>query len=195
MRQILLAAVLVVCGTTARAEDKKADGPVTLKLVAKKDKYKFESGGQTAEEYKKHLTELAKRIEKGERRVKVPAPSEVDLMLVLTNTSKEDVTIYVGGDHNIYTFELTGGTGSVAMPSLLAFTADLRFPKEMTLAPGKSAEIDIKQLSDGLRGASRNVYWTGPGEYKLSARYQLLDKGGGKGAELKSAPVTITVEK
>jgi hypothetical protein len=39
------------------------------------------------------------------------------------------------------------------------------------------------------------VYWTGPGEYKLSAKYQLADKNGGKAAELKSEAVKITVEK
>ena len=42
---LLASALLFVLGTTAAAEEKKAAGPVTLKLVAKKDKYKFELGG------------------------------------------------------------------------------------------------------------------------------------------------------
>jgi hypothetical protein len=105
------------------------------------------------------------------------------------------VTIYVGGDTNAYTFELTGGAGSVAMGSGLAFTADFRFPLAVTLAPGKAHEIAVKQLSDGSRGAARNVYWTGPGEYKLSAKYLLATKDGEKGAELKSEAVKIAVEK
>jgi hypothetical protein len=81
----------------------------------------------------------------------------------------------------------------VAMNSGLAFTADFRLPKAVTLAPGKSHEIPVKLLADGSRGMSRYVYWTGPGEYKLAAKYTLSDKDGGKGAELKSEPVKITV--
>ncbi len=191
---LLAAAALFIFGTTATADDKKAEGPVTLKLVAKTDKYKFDSGGKTAEEYKKELEDIAAKAKKGEA-VRPPKPPAVDLVLQITNTSKEEVTIYVGGDPNIYTFELTGGAGSVTMNSNLAFTADFRLPKAVTLAPGKSHEIPVKQLSDGSRGASRYVYWTGPGEYKLSAKYTLADKDGGKGTELKSEPVKITVEK
>ena len=39
----------------------------------------------------------------------------VDLVLQLTNTSKEEVTISVGGTANVYTFELSGGAGVVTM--------------------------------------------------------------------------------
>lgn len=192
MKWFLLATVaLFFFATTAAAEEKS---PVTLKLVAKTDKYKFDGGGKTADEYKKELEDLAKKSAAGEL-VRAPKPPAVDLVLQITNTSKEEVTIYVGGDPNVYTFELTGGAGSVSMGSGLAFTADFRLPKAVTLAAGKSHEIPVKQLSDGSRGASRYVYWTGPGEYKLSVSYSLADKDGGKGAVLKSEPVKITVEK
>lgn len=191
---LLAVAALFGFGATASAEDKKPEGPVTLKLIAKTDKYKFDAGGKTADEYKKELQDLAEKSKKGEL-LRPPAPPKVDLVLEIKNTSKEEVTIYVGGDPNIYTFELTGGDGAVTMNSGLAFTADFRLPKAVTLAPGKSYEIAVKQLSDGNRGASRNVYWTGPGDYKLSATYSLADKDGGKGAVLKSEPVKITVEK
>ncbi|MCI0702006.1 MAG: hypothetical protein L0241_13065 [Planctomycetia bacterium] len=193
MKWFLLAvAALLVFSVSASADDKKPAGPVSLKIVAKKDKYKFDGGGKTAKEYKAHLEELAAKAKKGELRM-APKPPAVDLVLQLTNTSKEEVTIYVGGDPNIYTFELTGGAGTVTMNSGLAFTADFRLPKAVTLAPGKSYEIPVKQLSDGGRGASRYVFWTGPGDYKLAAKYTLSDKNGGKGAVLESEPVKITV--
>jgi hypothetical protein len=193
MKWLLLAvAVTLVLGAAASADDKKPAGPVTLKLVAKSDKYKFDGGGKTAAEYKKELEDLAAKAKKGEL-VRPPKPPAVDLVLQLTNTSKEEVTIYVGGDPNVYTFELTDGAGVVTMNSGLAFTADFRLPKAVTLAPGKSHDIPVKQLSDGGRGASRYVYWTGPGEYKLSAKYTLSDKDGGNRTELKSEPVKITV--
>lgn len=188
---ILSAAALFALATSTSAEDKKPEGPITLKLVAKADKYKFDGGGKTPAEYKKHLEELAKDKKGGLRAA--PKPPAVDLVLTLTNTSKEEVTIYVGGDPNVYTFELTGGDGVVTMNSGLAFTADFKLPKAVTLAPGKSHEIPVKRLSDGLRGAGRNVYWTGPGDYKLGVTYTLAGPDGAKGTVLKSEPVKITV--
>lgn len=192
MKWLLLAAATFVFAPAASAEEKKPAGPVSLTIKSKSDKYKFDGGGKTPAEYKKHLEELAKQMEKGGLATPPKAPA-VDLVLVLTNTTKEDVTIHVGGDANVYTFELTGGAGVVTMNSGLAFTADFRGSKPVTLGPGKTYEIAVKQLSDGLRGAGRNVYWTGPGEYKLSVKYGLPDKDGGKGAELKSEPIKITV--
>lgn len=193
MTKLFLAAVAALFGfgSFAAADEKN---PVVLKLVAKSDKYKVDLGGKTADEYKKNLEEMAKKSAAGEL-LRPPAPPKVDLLLQITNTGKQAVTVYVGGDPNVYTFELTGGAGSVNMNSGLAFTADFRLPKAVELAPGKSYEIAVKQLSDGSRGASRFVYWAGPGEYKLTATYSLSDTDGGKGTVLKSEPVKITVEK
>jgi hypothetical protein len=192
MKWLLLATTAFVTAGAASAEDKKSDGPVTLTLVAKTDKYKFDGGGRTPKEYKEYLEDLAKKQEKGER-VAPPKALVVDFVLQLTNTSKEEVTIYVGGDSNVYTFELTGGAGVVALNNPVPFTADFKLPQAVTLAPGKAHEIPVKTFADGKRGLSRLVFWTGPGEYKLSVKYTLADKNGGKGAELKSEPVKITV--
>lgn len=190
MKKMMLAAVAFAFAPLAAADDKKPAPPVTLALVAKTDKYVFDGGGKNPAEFKKELEALA--VQKGGL-ARPPKPPAVDLVLVFTNTTKEDVTIYVGGDSNAWTFELTGGDGAVALNSALAMTREFRLPKAVTLAPGKAHEIPVKQMSDGLRGVSRNVYWTGPGEYKLAARYLLATEDGGKGAELKSKPVKITV--
>lgn len=192
MKWVLLTAALFTFAPAASAEDKKPAGPVTLTIVAKSDKYKFDGGGKTPAEYKQALEDVAKQQKVGGL-VTPPKPPAVDLVLVLTNTTKEDMTIYVGGDANVYIFELTGGAGVVALSSELATTAEFRPSKPVTLAPGKTHEIAVKQLSDGNRGISRYVYWTGPGEYKLSAKYTLSTRNGGTGAELKSEPVKITV--
>ena len=194
MKWLLLALVaLFASASMVSADEKKPAGPLTLKLIAKTDKYKFDGGGKTLKEYKKHLEELAAKADKGEL-LRPPTPLKVDLVLQITNTSKEDVTIFVGGDPNYYTFDLTGGAGTVAMNSGLAFTLEFRSPNPVTLAPGKSHEITVKQLADGHRNASRYVFWTGPGEYKLSAKYALSNKDGGKGKVLESNTVKITVE-
>lgn len=192
MKWFALATTLFVFASAASADDKKPAGPVALTLVAKTDKYTFDGGGRTPAEFKKHLDDVAAQ-QKGGKLAAPPKPPAVDLVLKLTNTSDKDVTVYVGGDSNVYTFELTGGDGAKALNSALAFTADFKLPKAVALAPGKSHEIAVKVLADGMRGVSRYVYWTGPGEYKLTATYTLSDADGDKGATLKSEPVKITV--
>lgn len=191
---LLVAGVVGLCvaGGTAAAQDKKPAQPVTLKLVSKKDKYVFDGGGMTPREYKADLEALVKNLEKGER-VRPPKPVPVDIALRLENTSKEPVTVYVGGDTNVHKFELTGGAGVVTVNNPVAFTADFRLPKAVTIEPGKTHEIPVKQFADGPRGISRLVYWTGPGEYKLTATYVLATQDGGKAAELKSEPIKIVV--
>lgn len=191
LRTLALAAALAA-GAPATADDKK---PVELKVIAKTAKYKFDGGGKAPAEYKAHLEALAAKLKKGEE-ADPPKPLAVDFVLTLTNTTKKDITIYVGGDTNQFTFELTGGAGAVELPNPVAFTADFKLPKAVTLAPGKAHEIPVKVLADGMRGLSRLVFWTGPGEYKLTAKYRLAKNADGeKGDELTGAPVTITVEK
>jgi hypothetical protein len=174
------------------ADEKPAAGPVVLTVVAKTDKYAFDGGGKTPAEYKKDLEAIAQDLDNGGQATP-PMALAVDLVLRLTNTSKEDVTIYVGGNPNVYTFDLTGGAGAVTMRNPVAFPAIFIRPKAVTLEPGKAHEIPVKSLSDGRRGLARLVFWTGPGEYKLAAKYTLSDAKGGKGTELTSEPVKITV--
>jgi hypothetical protein len=80
------------------------------------------------------------------------------------------------------------------MSNPVAVTLDFRGSQEVTLGPGKSYDIPLTHLRDGHRGVSRNLYWTEPGEYTLTATYQLADKEGNKGPLLKSKPVKVKVE-
>lgn len=194
MKLLIAVTLLGAFAATTSADDKKPEPPVALKLVAKTDKYKFDGGGKTPAEFKKHLDAVA-NAQKDGKLVQPPKPPAVDLVLQIVNTSKNDVTIYVGGDANVWTFELTGGDGTAALGSGLAMTLEFRLPKEVKLAPGKSHEIPVKVLADGARGSGRYVYWTGPGEYKLSAKYAVGLTAEGQPVELKSEPVKITVEK
>jgi hypothetical protein len=80
------------------------------------------------------------------------------------------------------------------MNNPIAFTADFRLPKAVTIEAGKTHEIPVKTFADGNRGLSRLVFWTGPGEYKLTAKYRLAKNADGEqGPELKSEPVKIVV--
>jgi hypothetical protein len=187
-----LLAVVGLGSAQEQKDEKKPTGPIVLKVVSKKDEYVFSSGGRSAKEYKTYLEDLAKK--QGDEEAAVPNPLRVDLVLQFENTSKEDVTVYLGGDANAYTFELTGGAGVVALSNPGPFTLDMLFPKAVTIKAGKVHEIPVKVLADGNRGFSRFLFWTGPGEYQLVARYVLTDERGQiVTAELKSEPVKIVV--
>jgi hypothetical protein len=197
MRNLTAFAALFALVGTASAEEPRRDdkptGQITLSVVSKKDKYVFDGGGKPAKEYKEQLEAIAKQLEKGAPATP-PKPLAVDLALVLKNNTKEDVTVFLGGDTNVYTFELAGGAGTVVMNNPIAFTADFRLPKAVTITAGKTHEIPVKVLADGQRGLSRLVFWTGPGEYKLTAKYRLAkNQDGEPGEELKSEPAKIVV--
>jgi hypothetical protein len=189
-----IAALLVAANFGAAEEPKaKADaGPLKLKLVSKKDAYTFEAFDKTPAEFKKLLEETAAAIKK-QKPVTAPPPPVVDLALQIHNTGKKDVTIQVEGDANSFTLDLKG-PGSFTLTPLLGFTADFRLGKSITIEPGKSYEFSIKKLADGFRGSSRYVYWTEPGDYTITASYQMSDADGGKGPLLKAEPLKIKVE-
>src|SRR5262245_56451578 len=156
-------AILAVVGSVAaqdKKDDKKPAGPIVLKVVSKKDKYVFGGLGKTPEEYKAYLDDIAKKQANGER-VSPPNPLRVDLVLQFENTSREAVTIYVGGDASEYTFELTGGAGIVELFNPSWMTLEQRISTGETIEPGKTHEIPVKMLADGSRGISRFLYWTG----------------------------------
>jgi hypothetical protein len=191
---LAIGAIAFACVGPASADDSKDQpvGPVVLKVVSKKDKYVFDGVGKTAKEYKADLDDLTKKQENGER-INPPKALPVDLVLQLENTSKEKVTVYVNGTANIYTFDLTGGAGVVNLKNTVAMPAYVKLPMAVTIEPGKSYEIPVASLADGRRGNSRLVFWAGPGEYTLSAKFILLDQKGDKLSELKSEPTKINV--
>lgn len=175
------------------ATDLLADEKTTLelKVIAKKDSYVLDRGGKSAAEYRKMLDEAG--ANKKGFGGNYPRPPAVDLALEIKNAGKEAVMIYVGGDSNLWTFDLKGPATFQVRP-LLAFTQEFRIPKGVALEPGKSYEIPIKQLADGHRGASRYLYWLDAGEYTLGATYQLSGAEGGKGPMLKAEPIKLKVE-
>jgi hypothetical protein len=179
------------------ADDKKDDkkepvGPIVLKVISKKDKYVFDGGGKTPKDYKADLEGLAKK-QANKERIELPKATPIDLVLQLENTSNESVTVYVNGTSNIYTLDLGGGAGVVTLQNTNPMPLFIRLPKAEMIEPGKNYEIPITSLSDGRRGASRLIFWTGPGEYTLTAKYLLTDQKGGKLGELTSEPVKINV--
>jgi hypothetical protein len=174
---------LVLCAGDAVAEDKM---PLELKIVVKKETvaWPYELGPK---EFEAKLNQGIKNKERN-----LPKPPAVDLVLTITNTSKEKMTIHVEGDANTLTLTLKG-PGVVTANTGGAFTTDFRFPRSVDLEAGKSFEIPVKSLADGFRRASRYLYPTAPGDYTITATYQLATADGGKGAVLKSGEAKLTI--
>jgi hypothetical protein len=162
-----------------------------LKLTAKKATYPWPSA-MSPKDFAATIAEANKLVKDG-KLAEFPKPIPVDLLLQVTNTGKEPLTINVEGDGNVVTLEVKGPGVTTAQP-LLAFTADFRIPRAMVLEAGKSYDLPLKQLTDGFRGVSRYIYWTAPGEYTVAASYQLADADGGKTGLLKSEAVKVKVE-
>src|SRR4051794_3131884 len=108
---------LLVCPfarpTHADAQDKVGpkQGPLELRVVAKKATYTWDGGGKSPKEFRKMLDEFVEAQKKQPNfgGAVLPAqPPVVELALEITNKGMEDVTVYVGGDTNVYTFDLKG---------------------------------------------------------------------------------------
>jgi hypothetical protein len=185
MRTLMAAAGgLILLANTASADEKE---PLQLKLGITKESIPWPYE-QKPKDFEEKLKEAIKK--KGGS---LPKPPAVAVIGQITNTSKEKMTIYVDGDPNTLTITLTG-PGVVTANTGGAFTTDFRLPKAVVLEPGKSHNIGIMSLADGFRRASRYIYPTSPGEYKLSVTYQLTNSEGAKTTLLKSDEVKFKVE-
>lgn len=175
---------LLLMVSSAIADDKS---PLELKLSMKKESiaWPYEQGPK---DFEAKLKEAVKQ--KG---ANLPKPPAIAVTAQITNTGKDKVTIYVDGDPNTLTMTLTG-PGVVTANSNGAFTTDFKLPKAVVLEPGKSHEIAITSLADGFRRASRFIYPISPGQYTLTATYQLTNSEGAKTALLKSNELKFKID-
>jgi len=187
MRLIITGFIALAFATTGLHADEKPT--LTLKVTSKKDTYTIDRGGKTDEEYQKLFTEFLK----GKGLGKVPPPVAVDLVVSIVNDGKKPVTITVGADNSEVLFNLQGPKAQYLRP-LVATTREFRLGKPVTIEPGKSYDMPYTKLVDGFRNISRNIYWLEPGEYTLSATYQMAtgddDK---KGPLLTAEKITLKV--
>jgi hypothetical protein len=164
-------------------------GPLTMRLVAKKDTYALDLGGKSPNEFRKLLKDIDP-FGRGEK--PIPPGPVVDLEFVVTNTSDKPVTIMWGGDDaSTLNFELKG-PGAVGVSTRLT-TTDLKVSTPVTIAPGRSFTHPVTQLASYPRGKN-SWYWTEPGEYTLTARWQQDGpKEGEKGSDAGTEPIKLKV--
>ncbi len=163
-------------------------GPLTMRLVAKKDTYALDFGGKTPDEYRKRLKDAGPFVKDN---VPLPPGPVVDLEVVITNTSDKPVTISVGGDDSPLGFDLKG-PGAVSVVARLT-TTELRTSRPVTIAPGKSFVHPVGRLASYPRETNL-WYWTAAGEYTLTAQWNCGDPGAPQqGPPLRTEPIKLTI--
>jgi RNA polymerase sigma factor (sigma-70 family) len=170
--------------------------PLELKLTAKKDSYTLDLGGKTPEEFRKLLA----AAKSGD--APIPPTPAVDLELVIKNVSNKQVTFWASGDPVEVLLNLEG-KGAVSIAPQLVIDTIFIPPNPVTLGPGKTHSIPLKNLNYGFRKVAGMAYWTKPGDYELTAQFSTgviprpkdsKDEGMGAGrAVLTSNPVTLKV--
>ena len=117
--------------------------------------------------------------------------TRVPVTLRIVNNTDAAVTFNFGSDASSYTLAVKGpGVEPVFNP--VAQTSEFRIGKPVTLAPGKTFDIELKALEFGSRGKGNLLIITKPGEYTLDATYQMAT-GDEKGPLLKATPVKFSV--
>jgi hypothetical protein len=177
-RLILLASAAVFAADKekepAKGKTDPAGAPLEARLIVKKDTCTLDRGGKTPAEYR---AEAAKK----------PPIVEVDLVLELRNTGKDEIKVWVTGDYRAE--KRQGGGDYVELvldlkgPGAVSATVAERYatpatppPKWVKLAPGKSYNLPITTLNYGSHGVARylarRACWTEAGEYTLAATFK-----------------------
>ena len=120
-----------------------------------------------------------------------PVPAAVPVTLRMVNNTDAPFTFNFGADASSYTLTVKG-PGVVVREYGFATTREFRLGKPVTLQPGKTFDIPLKELEDGIRGKGRVTAITAPGEYSISATYQASGEEN-KGPLLKSEAAKFTV--
>jgi len=155
----IVATVAVADDPPSKPSAEPKGTPVELSISGKTT-YPLDLGGKTPEQFKKMIEDA------GDDAAKLPKRPAVELKLVLKNTGEKSVTVWTKGDPVVIGLKLKGDGAVTAKPQGI-FTQEYRPPEGIEIAPGKTAEIPLKELAGGFRNRSEFAYWTQPGEYEL----------------------------
>jgi anti-sigma factor RsiW len=121
--------------------------------------YPLDLGGKTAAEFRR-----AVRAEADADRL--PPPPVVDLALDVRNAGREVLPLRFGDERTELKLELRS-PGVLDVPAAGA-PPPIEGPALVRLAPGEIWRVPVRRLAYGTRGAVRYLYWTAPGDYKLT---------------------------
>jgi hypothetical protein len=105
------------------------------------------------------------------RAVREASPPAVELRLQARNPTNRPVTLWLAGPRTSVELDLSG-PGVERRPAPASVRPDVS-PERLTLAPGATDTVTIRQLIAGRKGAAEYVTWTQPGTYTLKARLQV----------------------
>jgi hypothetical protein len=191
MTAILLSALLLPAFADVDPEPPGKKG-VVARLVAKKSTYTLDFGGLKKDEY----VAAAKNG--------TAAAVPVELEFVITNHTKGDVRVRLGGAASRIVLELKGNGVIEASSANPTVRPKLSY---QILKPGQKLTVPITALASAPPGKAkakveRNHYWTEPGEYTLGASLTtLVGLDFGTNAQtnqtmtLTARPITLKVEK
>ena len=186
--------LLVLSGALLYAADPAtapAAGPtdangLSATLVVNKDTYALDPT-QSGKDFRDRIDAMRKT---GSR---PPAPPQVDLVLRLHNTTDKDLTISVGGDDSNISLKLDG-PGAISILPNMPMTMEFRIGKPLAIPAGKTADIKLTSLMNGMRGTTEYNYWTEPGAYTLTATLTYPNARGDAQTKVASAPAKVTVK-
>lgn len=175
-------------GEKPREPNKAAppEGPLVLRVTAKKDTYPLDLGGKTAEEFRKLLKDT-------EKTGTPPPKPAVDLTVELRNTGDQEITIdVIGEEKNHLRLDLKGPGAVQRLTPVGGAPSGVR-NKSLTVGAGKSLTFPLARLEYGEQ--RHGWYWTQAGEYTLTATFSARITVGGKdrNVTLTSTPVKLKV--
>jgi hypothetical protein len=159
-----------------------------MRLIPKQDTYVLDLGGKTEAEFRKMLDAINPIKDIGA----VPPGPRVDLVLEITNTGDQDVTIWIGGDDTSLSFDLQG-PGAISKLITLATTADLKFSHPVVIRAGQTFTRPVTGLGFPYPRPHSGWYWTRPGDYTLTATWNTGGPGKRSGVTLVTEPVKLRV--
>jgi hypothetical protein len=202
---VLLAGLLLARQAPAKTDEPDPEppkpAPIAARLVARKKTYKLNLGGQTADKFRAAVKGGAN----------APEALAVDLVLVITNNTPNEIRVRTAGSTSRLSFTVKG-------PNVVQAALNERVVRQpvsyIDLAPKKSVEIPIDRLvSKQTTVRSIRHYWTEAGEHTLAAEFYTMVytewaapggkdgiKGGGvvrrgQYMTLKTRGITVKVEK
>jgi len=140
--------------------------PVTARLIVKRKTYRLRA---------EYLTpEFRRRIEAEPDVDQLPPVPKIRLILELKNTGTNSLSIWPGGGIDVPDVTVHGD-GLVRPDQLQSFGGQLSATTpQPEIRPGETFQISVRSLNphnDGLN----NVYWTQPGDYRISASYPVYE--------------------
>jgi hypothetical protein len=164
-----MSVVTLTAAPTFPDEPQKKEPPSKLqaRLVAKKDTYKLDLQGKTAEEFRELIVANIKDPFKP-----LPPAPKIDVILILHNPTDKDIKLIIEPGDEFpgpgMSLELKGpGAFAVSSPP-----SPLKFFESgyaLTIPAGKTVERGVL-MNWGIKRQFHYAYWLKPGDYTLSVR-------------------------